>query len=252
MSNPLRERIRSGKVCAGVLTSMPSTNMAQTLSNSGFDWLFIDMEHGAIDIASCYNMITATSGTMCSPVVRVMEPSIAYTKPVLDSGAMGIVFPMITSKETAEAAVAAVRYPPIGERGWGPFYAPMRWQKKDPIEYYKSSDDVVIISLIEHIDAINNIEEIIKVEGIDVFFIAPMDLAASLGHVGDRDHPDVQKAIAEAEACIGRSKGALGGLCLSASEGNEKIQKGYQVLLMGFDLLLIEVGVKSMLDGLNR
>ena len=106
-------------------------------------------------------MITATSGTMCSPVVRVMEPSIAYTKPVLDSGAMGIVFPMITSKETAEAAVAAVRYPPIGERGWGPFYAPMRWQKKDPIEYYKSSDDVVIISLIEHIDAINNIEEII-------------------------------------------------------------------------------------------
>ena len=73
-----------------------------------------------------------------------------------------------------------------------------------------------------------------------------------MGHVGDRDHPDVQKAIAEAETCIRRSKGALGGLCLSANEGNEKIQKGYQVLLMGFDLLLIEVGVKSMLDGLNR
>ena len=76
MSNPFREKLNKGQVCAGVLTSMPSTNMAQMLSNSGFDWLFIDMEHGAIDIASCYNMITATSGSACSPVVRVMEPSI--------------------------------------------------------------------------------------------------------------------------------------------------------------------------------
>ena len=252
MSNPFREKLNKGQVCAGVLTSMPSTNMAQMLSNSGFDWLFIDMEHGAIDIASCYNMITATSGSSCSPVVRVMEPSIAFTKPVLDSGAMGVIFPMITSKETAEAAVAAVRYPPAGERGWGPFYAPMRWQKKDSIEYYKSSDDIVIISLIEHIDAINNIEEITKVKGIDVFFIAPMDLAASMGYVGDRDHPEVKEAIARAEACIKKSHGSLGGLCLSASEGNDKIQNGYQVLLMGFDLLLMEVGVRSMLDGLNR
>ena len=79
-----------------------------------------------------------------------------------------------------------------------------------------------------------------------------MDLAASIGHVGDRDHPKVKEAIARAEACIKKSHGALGGLCLSASEGNDKIRNGYQVLLMGFDLLLMEVGVKSMLDGLNR
>ena len=71
-------------------------------------------------------------------LVRVIEPSITFTKPVLGSGAMGIIFRMITSKETAEAPVAAVRYPPAGERGWGPFYAPMRWQKNDSIEYYKS------------------------------------------------------------------------------------------------------------------
>ena len=226
MSNPFRERLNKGQECAGVFTSMPSTNMAQMLSNSGFDWLFIDMEHGAIDIASCYNMITATSGSACSPVVRVMEPSITFTKPVLDSGAMGIIFPMITSNETAEAAVAAVRYPPAGERGWGPFDVPMRWQKNGSIEYYKSSDDIVIISLIEHIDAINNIEDITKVRGINVFFIAPMDLAASMGHVGDRDHLEVKEAIARAEACIKKSHGTLGGLCLSANEGNEKIKNG--------------------------
>lgn len=252
MHNPLRERLNLNKICAGVLTSMPSVNMAQALSNAGFDWLFIDMEHGPIDIASCHHMITATAGTECAPVVRVMEPSINYTKPVLDSGAMGIIFPMITTKKAAECAVKAVRYPPEGERGWGPFYAPMRWGNGDSIDYYKASKDVVIIALIEHIKSVENIHEILEVAGVDVFFIAPMDLAASMGHVGNRDHPDVQSAILKAEDAIKEAGRTLGGLCLSAEEGNEKASKGYQILLMGFDLLLLEVGAKSMLDGLKR
>ena len=252
MHNPLRERLNLNKICAGVLTSMPSVNMAQALSNAGFDWLFIDMEHGPIDIASCHHMITATAGTECAPVVRVMEPSINYTKPVLDSGAMGIIFPMITTKKAAECAVKAVRYPPEGERGWGPFYAPMRWGNGDSIDYYKASKDVVIIALIEHIKSVENIHEILEVAGVDVFFIAPMDLAASMGHVGNRDHPDVQSAILKAEDAIKGAGRTLGGLCLSAEEGNEKASKGYQILLMGFDLLLLEVGAKSMLDGLKR
>ena len=100
------------------------------------------------------------------------------------------------------------------------------------------------------------IDEIIKaiesVSGIDVFLIAPMDLAASLGHVGDRDHPDVQMAISRAEQAILGADRPMGALCLSGEEGNEKIAKGYKVLLMGVDLLLLEIGAKSMLDGLNR
>lgn len=252
MRNPLRERLNDGKVSAGILTAMPSVTMAQALANLGFDWMFIDMEHGPIDIASCHHMITASAGTDCAPVVRVMEPSISYTKPVLDSGAMGVIFPMITSKALAEAAVKAVRYPPEGERGWGPFYAPMRWGNGDAMEYYKASNDVVIIALIEHIEAVENIQEILEVPGIDVCLIAPMDLAASMGHVGDRDHPDVQSAIARAEQAIKGAGRPMGALCLSAEEGNEKIARGYQVLLMGFDMLLLDIGAKSMLDGLNR
>ena len=197
-------------------------------------------------------MITATAGTQCTPVVRVMEPSISYTKPVLDSGAMGIIFPMVTSKEAAESAVKAVRYPPEGERGWGPFYAPMRWGNGNSMDYYEASNDVVIIALIEHIESVKNIDAILGVNGIDVFFIAPMDLAASMGHVGNRDHPDVQAAIKLGEKAIKDAGQALGGLCLSADEGNTKISDGYQVLLMGFDLLLLEIGTKTMLDGLKR
>ena len=252
MRNPLRERLNAGSVCAGILTAMPSVPMAQTLSRLGFDWLFIDMEHGPIDIASCHHMIAATAGTECAPVVRVMEPRISYTKPVLDAGAMGLVFPMITSKRHAEDAVKSVRYPPVGERGWGPFYAPMRWGNGDVMDYYRASGDIVIIALIEHAEAVANIREILEVDGIDVFLIAPMDLAASMGHVGDRDHPDVQAAIAQAEDAIWSAGRHMGGLCLSASEGNEKIEKGYSVILMGFDLLLLNLGAQSMLNGLNK
>lgn len=252
MRNPLRERLDSGAVCAGVLTAMPSVPMAQTLSRMGFDWMFIDMEHGPIDIESCHHMIAATAGTECAPVVRVMEPRISYTKPVLDSGAMGLVFPMINTREAAEDAVRAVRYPPEGERGWGPFYAPMRWGNGDAMEYYRASGDIVIIALIEHAEAVANIQKILEVPGIDVFLIAPMDLAASMGHVGNRDHPDVQASISVAEDAIRSAGRNMGGLCLSAEEGNEKIAKGYNVILMGFDLLLLQIGAQSMLNGLKR
>jgi 4-hydroxy-2-oxoheptanedioate aldolase len=252
MRNPLRERLNQGKVSAGILTAMPSVTMAQALANMGFDWMFIDMEHGPIDIASAHAMITASSGTDCAPLVRVMEPKISYTKPVLDAGAMGIIFPMITSKALAEDAVKAVRYPPEGERGWGPFYAPMRWGNGDAMEYYKASGDIVIVALIEHIEAIENIQEILEVSGIDVFLIAPMDLAASMGHVGDRDHADVQAAISRAEQAIKGAGRTMGALCLSAEEGNEKIAKGYKLLLMGFDMLLLNIGAESMLNGLKR
>lgn len=252
MRNPLRERLDAGKVSAGILTAQPSVATAQTLSRLGFDWLFIDMEHGPIDIASCHAMIAATAGTDCAPVVRVMEPSISYTKPVLDAGAMGIVFPMITTAERAEAAARSVRYPPRGERGWGPFYAPMLWGGGDAMEYYRASDGVVAIALIEHAEAVANIDEILAVDGIDVCLIAPMDLAASLGHVGNRDHPEVQAAIARAEDAILAAGRPMGGLCLSAEEGNEKIARGYRVVLMAHDLLLLDIGAKYMLEGLER
>ena len=128
----------------------------------------------------------------------------------------------------------------------------MRWGNGNSMEYYKASNDVVIIALIEHVESIENIDAILGVNGIDVFFIAPMDLAASMGHVGNRDHPDVQAAIKRGEKAIKDAGRALGGLCLSADEGNTKISDGYQVLLMGFDLLLLEIGTKTMLDGLKR
>jgi 4-hydroxy-2-oxoheptanedioate aldolase len=125
--NPLKARLAAGKPAVGLLVSMPSVHIAQVLAAAGFDWLFFDMEHGPIGIESAHAMITATSGSACAPVVRVPWNVHWLAKPVLDAGAMGIIFPMIRSAADAELAVRAVRYPPAGERGFGPFYAPARW-----------------------------------------------------------------------------------------------------------------------------
>ena len=251
--NPLKKRLDAGKPGAGVLITMPSVNMAQILAGAGFDYLFIDLEHGSIYAASVHHLITATAGTDCAPLVRIPTPDLALCKPALDAGAMGLIFPMICTREQAEATVQCINYPPQGIRGWGPFYAPTRWGLKTPLEYFEAANrELLNIILIEHIDAIDNIEAILSVPGIHVANIAPMDLAVSMGFPGQRDHPEVLKAIERAEKAILASPVVLGGMSLSAAEANAKIARGYRVLLMGYYVLLIQQGAAQLLDGMQR
>ncbi|NQW11455.1 MAG: 2,4-dihydroxyhept-2-ene-1,7-dioic acid aldolase [Alphaproteobacteria bacterium] len=251
--NPLKARIEAGKAGVGVLITMPSVNVAQILAAAGYDYLFIDMEHGPIDLGSAHHLIQATAGTKCAPLVRVSTPDVALCKPLLDSGAMGMIFPMINTAELAAATVQAVRYPPVGVRGWGPFYAPARWGLPDANAYFDvANDEILNVILIEHIDAVHNIEEIVAVPGIDIANIAPMDLSVSMGFPGQRDHPEVLEAIAVAEAAIKASPIALGGMALSAEEANAKIERGYQFFVMGTDTSLLQGASARLLDGLVR
>lgn len=251
--NPLRRRLDADQAAAGVLITMPSVNLAQILAGCGFDWLFIDMEHGAIDHAAMHHLIAATAGTACAPLVRVPRPDLALCKPALDAGAMGLIFPMICTAEQAAATVRCINYPPQGDRGWGPFYAPARWGLKGPLDYFEAANrELVNIVLIEHIEAVENIDAIMAVPGIDVAVIAPMDLAVSMGRPGDRDHPEVLAAIGRAETAILASPAALGGMALSAAEANAKIARGYRFLVMGYDVMLIEAISAQLLDGLRR
>ena len=251
--NPLKRRLQADEAAAGVLITMPSVNLAQVLAGAGFDWLFIDMEHGSIDTAAMHHLIAATAGTACAPLVRVPRPDLALCKPALDAGAMGLIFPMICTAEQAAATVRCINYPPTGDRGWGPFYAPTRWGLPGPMEYFEVANrELANIVLVEHIDAIDNIEAIMAVQGIDVAVIAPMDLAVSMGHPGDRDHPEVVAAIERAEKAILASPAALGGMALSSAEANAKIARGYRFLVMGYDVMLIQQIASRLLDGLER
>ena len=250
--NPLRSRLDAGQPGIGMIVSMPSVQTTQVLAHAGFDWLFIDMEHGPIGIESVHAMVAATQGTGAAPVVRIPWNHHWLAKPVLDAGALGIIFPMIRSASEAEAAVRAVRYPPRGERGFGPFYAPLRFGVSMS-DYPDPADrEILCVLLIEHRDAIEDIEAIVSIPGVDVCLIAPFDLAMSYGYRDGADHDEVREAIARAEQVILGSAVHLGGLALEPEIANEMIARGYRAILTGFDTMLLERGARDILAGIHR
>jgi 4-hydroxy-2-oxoheptanedioate aldolase len=140
------------------------------MAHSGLDFVVIDMEHGAIDAGTAHNMIVATSGTSMVPLVRVASTSAWHAKVPLDLGALGVCFPMTTTRDAALAAARAVRYPPRGERYWGPFYAPLRWALSMREYQDRIDDEVLAIGTIEHIDALKTIHEVVETQGLDLVF----------------------------------------------------------------------------------
>ena len=125
--NRLRQLWREGRPTFGAIATIPSIQTVQIMARSGIDWIIVDLEHGPIDLGSAHAMITATAGTPCVPMVRIAANEPWLAKAPMDLGALGINFPMICSRADAEKAVRSVRYPPKGDRLWGPFHAPFRW-----------------------------------------------------------------------------------------------------------------------------
>lgn len=236
----------------GAIVTSPSVTVVQAMARSGLDWIIIDMEHSPIDLGAAHEMIAATSGTPLVPLVRVPERAAWLAKAPLDLGAMGICFPMTTRREDAEAAARAVRYPPLGDRFWGPFYAPPRWNLTMREYLDRADDEVLAIGTIEHVDAVTTISEVVTTPGLDLVFIGPGDLATSMGLKGQPEHPSVQQAIRTFETAILNSKVLLGGVATTAELANDMIARGYRALVVGFDWSLLQRGIASVLDGVRR
>jgi len=250
--NPFKQKLASGHPAFGVLQSMPSPQLAQTLAAAGLDWLFIDMEHGPIDFADAHALIAATQGTACAPMVRVPIDNLAAARPVLDAGAYGLIIPMVCTGEQAQAAQDYLRYPPEGRRGVGALFAPQRWGLSGADYLRAANEQLACVVLIEHIDAVRNLDAILAVPGIDAALIAPYDLSASLGRPGELHHADVLAAIATAERRILASPLALGGLALNAEDARAKLDKGYRVILLGIDVFLVQQSVGALLQAVGR
>jgi len=250
--NRLKALWREGRTVLGAIATMPSVEAVQVLARSGLDWILIDMEHGAVDAGTAHAMIAATTGTPLVPLVRVAATTPWHAKVPLDLGAFGICFPMTTTRSDAEAAVRAVRYPPAGERFWGPFYAPLRWGLTMREYLDRADDEVLAIGTIEHIDAIGTIGDVVATPGLDLVFIGPGDLATSMGFKGRADHPDVQAAIKRLEEPIRTSPVMLGGVATTPEQANAMIARGYRALVLGFDWSLLQRGIASAIDGIGR
>jgi 4-hydroxy-2-oxoheptanedioate aldolase len=235
----IRERMRTDPVpLSGFLNLIPSPVATQALAAAGADLIVIDQEHGPIGPESLHAMIAATAGTDCSPWVRVPGCDEAGVKTALDAGAEGIVFPLVTTAESAAECVALTRYPPKGRRGWGPFVAHSRWGV-DLFDYLgRRGQETACTLLIETRAPVDNIEDICKVEGIDCLTIAPFDLSTALGASGRLNAPELVEAITHAESVILEAGIPLGGVALKHEQTRALMEQGYRMLWQAFDVLV--------------
>jgi 4-hydroxy-2-oxoheptanedioate aldolase len=236
----LRAAIAQGQATLGYLVTTPSPQIVQALARTGVDWLMIDTEHAPIGIESVAALVASTAGTPVTPIVRVPAARPELVKPVLDCGALGVVFPQIATRQEAEATVQAVRYAPDGQRGYGPTYAALRWGLSS-LEYLKAANDAVLnVVLIESPAGVDALDDILKVSGLDVVAVARGDLSQSLGVAGQLDHPRLVEMVARAEAKIrAHGEAALGGIAFSPDDARSMIGRGYRFIVLGSDAGLI-------------
>lgn len=193
--NKLREKLNSGKTAIGSHISLSDSSVTEIMGDVGFDYLWIDMEHTSMSREDLRNHLVAARATGVSPIVRIPEVSQVQAKPILEMGPEGIVFPRVNSYELALEAVAACRYPPVGNRGWGPRRAMHFGADMTAQEYIRSSDDILTILQFENIAAYKELDKILSIEGLDVIMLGPCDLASSMGHIGDWFNPEVEAVV---------------------------------------------------------
>jgi 4-hydroxy-2-oxoheptanedioate aldolase len=225
---------------------IPSATMAQAVASTGVDIIVIDTEHAATSPETLHAMIAATQGFDCAPLVRVIDHNPANVKLALDLGAEGIVFPLVRSAREAAECVATTRYPPLGVRGWGAFVAHSRWNVS-AMDYLPTfADRIVCCLLIETVEAIDNIDEIFSVEGVDCAYVAPFDLSTSLGISGQFTNPIFVEAVRKVEAAAKRASIPLGGgPANSKAEIDDLFSRGYRIA-GGFDILQLKRAVGEL------
>jgi 4-hydroxy-2-oxoheptanedioate aldolase len=250
--NRLKQQWREGRPTFGAIATIPSIQTVQIMAQSGLDWIIVDLEHGPIDLGMAHGMIMATSGTPCVPLVRIAANEPWLAKAPMDIGALGINFPMICTPQDAQKAVRSVRYPPSGERLWGPFHAPFRWGVSMADYMATADDDMICMITIEHVDAVERIDDIMATDGIDIAVIGVGDLATSIGKRGLLDDPEVLALVARAEAGILKSGVPIGGAARTAEQANQMIERGYVLLALGFDWSLFQRGIAASFAGIKR
>lgn len=249
----LRQRLSDGKAHFGVFLNSESIVVTEIAARAGFDVLLLDYEHspGGVDSAvACMNAARG-SGTECW--VRVAGNQIEYAKKFLDAGADGIMCPMIHNAEEAARFVSYTQYPPYGARGLAPAatrHSSYGFYRDEYLE--RARDDLAVIVQIETKEAVDNVEEIAAVDGLNIMFIGPMDLSASLGHFGDFNHPVVTEAIAHIEAVAKKHKKPLSTLFMPGQDLQGMIDRGYNLIFGGGDIAVIRTGLQSMAGNLKK
>jgi 4-hydroxy-2-oxoheptanedioate aldolase len=187
---------RAGEQTIGAWLMLANTHTAELMANAGFDWLCVDLQHGLLDYRDLLHMLPAISTTDTIPLVRVSGNDPSEIMKVLDAGALGVIVPLINSREEASAAVSACRYPPEGTRSFGPIRAALYG---GPGYAGEANQEIACIAMIETKEGLANLEEIVTTPGLGAVYVGPSDLALALGLPprGDTDDPSHLEAVNE-------------------------------------------------------
>jgi 4-hydroxy-2-oxoheptanedioate aldolase len=246
MRNPFKTSLRRNDKLIGLWLSMAGPYSAEVCATAGFHWLLIDNEHAPNDVRSTLAQLQAVAPYPSHPVVRVVSADPAIIKQMLDIGVETLLVPMIDPPEEAAAVVAATRYPPQGIRGVGAAVArASRWgSRRDYLE--TANEDTCLLVQVESVTALSNLKELCQVDGIDGVFIGPADLAASMGHRGRANHPDVQHAIEAAINTIVASGKAAGTLTGDVALARRYLQLGATFVAVGIDITLLAQSTRKL------
>ncbi|MFH1981788.1 MAG: aldolase/citrate lyase family protein [Pseudomonadota bacterium] len=249
MTSAFKEKLTRGERLMGTVVTLPVPEIAEILRLAGFDWLFVDMEHGAMDVREAQMVLAAAGDTPC--VVRVPANDAVWIKKCLDIGAAGIMVPLIRTAGDARDAVRWCKYPPEGERSVG--IARAQGYGMSFTQYVsRANAEIALILQIEHIDAVNDLEAIVAVAGIDALFVGPFDLSASMGKTGRISDPAVQAAIARVTRCAQGAGIALGIFSATAEAVAPHLENGYTLAAVGMDTMILGHGVAEILKALGR
>ncbi|HWI82948.1 4-hydroxy-2-oxoheptanedioate aldolase [Ramlibacter sp.] len=232
----------------GLWLSMADPYMAEVSATAGFDWLLVDGEHAPNDVRRTLAALQAIAPYRSQPVVRAVNGDVALIKQLLDIGAQNLLVPMVDTAEQARQLVAATRYPPAGIRGVGSAVGrASRWSQR--ADYLDRADgEICLLVQAESVTALHNLEAICETDGVDGVFIGPADLAASMGHRGRPNHPEVLAAIEQAMKTIMGSGKAAGTLTGDAALARRYLALGCTFVATGVDVLLYAAAARRLAD----
>ena len=250
--NMIRKKLQNHQVSIGTWQQIPSASISEIFSNAGYDWVAVDMEHGSISVDQLPSLFRAIELGDTLPLARIAESKPKDCKQALDAGAGGIIAPMIESAEQLKMVRHACCWPPVGFRGVGFSRANLFGKNFD--SYKKEAQSPLLIAQIEHINAVNNLDEILQVDGLDAIIVGPYDLSASMGKPGKYNEKDVQDALKLYEQKSIDLNIPMGYHVVEVDYKKfvEMHKKGYRFLALSYDAMYLGTIVRENIFNLKK
>jgi 4-hydroxy-2-oxoheptanedioate aldolase len=252
-TNPVKRTLREGRPSFGTWLSLGNLYATRVMARLGFEWLTLDLEHSAIDWSQAAMIFAAVADAGCVPLARVPQGSHDYIKRVLDAGAWGIVVPMVNTAEQARVAIAAAKYPPLGNRSLGGGMHSMNFGATSAEYYAQANDEILVVLQTESPQGVANAEEIYSLPGVDAIFVGPVDLRANMRRSDGSEASDAEfEAMLQAVIDAGRRTGTPTGMhVMDPAAALRRAEQGMRFIAVGSELRMMTQQAQAILGQLK-